>query len=52
MIDYDCEYEEWLSVCCTASPMFELHHYDLEETTGVCSQCREHTTFINYEEEE
>ena len=43
--------DDWLSVCCTAPPLFDLHHDEGLDTIGICSQCRDHTTFIDYEEE-
>ena len=46
------EEQEWLSICCTAHPLFDLHHLDDEEVTGICGQCRDHTTFINYGEDD
>lgn len=52
MIDYDLDYDEWLSICCYAPPMFELHIDDGVEPSGICSQCRDNTTFINEQEEE
>ena len=50
MLDYDDA--DWWSVCCTAPPMFELHVDEGIEPCGICSQCRDNTTFINHEEEE
>ena len=42
---------EWLSVCCTAYPMYELNDMNEEwDIIGICSQCREHTTFEEEEE--
>ena len=45
---------ELLSVCCTAEPMYELHDVDYDEggwdLIGICSKCRENTTFEPVEE--
>ena len=51
MIDYE-DFDEWYSICCSAPPMFELHTEEGIEPIGICSQCRDNTTFINYEEED
>ena len=45
------EEEEWYSVCCTAPPLYDLHHDDEFEPTGICMNCRDHTTFVKEEEE-
>ena len=37
--------DEWLSNCCTAHPLFDLHHEEMMDTIGICSQCKEHATF-------
>ena len=43
----------WLSQCCYAHPLFDLHYEneDDEDVIGICSHCRDNTTFINEEEE-
>ncbi len=42
---------EWLSICCTAEPMYELNDMNEEwDIIGICSQCREHTKFEIEEE--
>ena len=36
----------WMSICCSAEPMYELH--DLDEgmdMIGICSKCKDHTSF-------
>ena len=36
----------WMSICCSAEPMYELH--DLDESMdmiGICSKCKDHTSF-------
>ena len=41
-----------LSICCTAIP---LHRTELDTTTnppiGICSRCKDNTTFEKYREE-
>ena len=42
----------WLSQCCYARPLHELHiQDDDEEALGICSHCKDNTTFLNEEEE-
>ena len=48
MVDY--YYDGWVSICCTAPPLFELHHEECIETIGICAQCKEHTAFEECEE--
>lgn len=45
---------ELLSICCTAEPMYELNDTDATEwdIIGICSQCRENTSFIKEENSE
>ena len=43
--------QEWYSICCTAPPLFGLHHEDGLDTTGVCMSCRENSTFEILEDE-
>lgn len=45
------EESEWLSQCCTAPPLYDLHETGEHELLGVCMSCREHTTFTAEEEE-
>ena len=42
---------DWLSICCTATPLYEVHEEDGVDPIGLCGQCREHTTFEQEEEE-
>ena len=48
MIEFE---EEWYSDCCTAPPLYSLHHEDGLDTIGICMSCREHTSFQQMEEE-
>ena len=36
---------DWLSICCTAIPLYDIHEEEGIEPIGICGQCREHTTF-------
>ena len=40
----------WESSCCSASPLGEVHE-DVDESFGLCSQCRDHADFEWIEEE-
>ncbi len=35
---------EWLSVCCYASPLYDIQD-DQDEPIGLCSHCRDNTSF-------
>tara|TARA_R110002020_G_scaffold85627_4_gene211219 strand:+ start:187 stop:357 length:171 start_codon:yes stop_codon:yes gene_type:complete len=39
------EEAEWLSNCCSAPPLFELHEEEDMDTIGICGQCKEHAAF-------
>ncbi len=41
--------KEYYSICCSALPMYTLDNSILEPI-GICSHCREHTTFETEEE--
>ena len=36
---------EWLSICCTAESLYNLEILEEMDTIGICSNCREHTSF-------
>ncbi len=35
----------YISICCTAYPLYDLHEDEHEPIIGICSHCREHTAF-------
>ena len=37
--------EEWYSECCSAPPLYDLHHEEGIDPVGICMSCREHTGF-------
>ena len=43
--------DERYSICCFALSLFDLHVEDNIEVIGICSNCREHTTFTKINEE-
>ena len=43
--------KDWLSICWTATPLYEVHEEDGVDPIGLCGQCREHTTFEQEKEE-
>ena len=45
------EENEWFSVCCTALPMYDIDT-SYFEPIGICSHCRDNTTFENETEKE
>ena len=47
--DYE---DERFSLCCFALPLFDLHIDDGIEPSGICSYCKENTTFAKINEEE
>ena len=36
---------EWLSICCTAESLYNLDILENMDTIGICSYCKEHTSF-------
>ena len=36
---------EWYSECCTAPPLYNVHHEDGLDSMGICMSCREHASF-------
>lgn len=36
---------EYYSLCCDALPYGEIYYDCDSELSGICSECREHTTF-------
>ena len=51
-IPHWCEYEEseWTSDCCSHPPLYNIEIEDGLDPIGICSSCREHTSFSNGEE--
>jgi len=46
-----CEQEpEYVSSCCTADPYGNIHEFDSEHY-GLCGKCKEHTDFIDNNED-
>ena len=46
-----CEQEpEYVSSCCTADPYGNIHEFD-SEYYGLCGKCKEHTDFIDNNED-
>ena len=45
---------DWLSVCCSADPhyMFEMSGDAYIGIIGICSNCKDHSGFKEYEYEE
>ena len=43
--------DEYLSVCCYATPLYDLHIDEGIEPSGICSHCRDNTTFETEGEE-
>ena len=44
--------DEWYSECCTAPPLFDLHHTEEpEDPLGICMYCRDNATFTKGDEE-
>ena len=51
-INSQCEQEpEYVSSCCTADPYGNIHEFDGEHY-GLCGKCKEHTDFIDNNEDE
>lgn len=51
-INSQCEQEpEYVSSCCTADPYGNIHEFDGEHY-GLCGKCKEHTDFIDNNEEQ
>ena len=47
-----CEQEPYyVSSCCTAYPLGNIHEFDGEHY-GLCGKCKEHTDFINNNEDD
>jgi len=44
------EEEEWTSDCCSHPPLYNIDIDDGLDPVGICSNCREHTSFSNGEE--
>tara|TARA_B100000519_G_scaffold39906_1_gene29592 strand:- start:1726 stop:1860 length:135 start_codon:yes stop_codon:yes gene_type:complete len=42
---------EYLSVCCYATPLYDLHIDEGIDPAGICSHCRDNCTFEIEEEE-
>ena len=42
---------DWLSICCTAEPLYEVYEENEADPIGLCGKCREHTTFEQEKEE-
>tara|TARA_R110002020_G_scaffold72786_1_gene187059 strand:+ start:743 stop:877 length:135 start_codon:yes stop_codon:yes gene_type:complete len=43
---------DWISECCSASPLFSVDVLDEDEATGVCNSCREHSGFYKEDNDE
>jgi hypothetical protein len=44
---------EWLSVCCGAHCLGEISKFrDEKDAIGICSDCRDHTSFEKDEDED
>lgn len=41
---------EKYSICCSAPPMYELHDTGEYEVFGICSDCKDHSEFEDWEE--
>ena len=41
---------EWLSTCCTVESLYNLEILEEMDTIGICSNCREHTSFEQRDE--
>jgi len=50
-VEYDDDYYNFLSLCCYATPLYDLHIDEGIEPTGICSHCKDNTTFEIEEEE-
>ena len=45
--------EEWWSICCTAPPLYDIQEEEEGiDPIGLCMQCREHTGFEKWREDE
>ena len=38
--------DEWVSVCCTSPPLYDLHIDDGIQPAGLCMHCRDNTVFF------
>tara|TARA_R100000781_G_scaffold114850_1_gene87219 strand:+ start:1506 stop:1697 length:192 start_codon:yes stop_codon:yes gene_type:complete len=45
------EINMWISECCDAHPLYDLHIEDELTPIGICSHCRDNTGFEEYEDE-
>ena len=44
--------EKWYSICCSAPPLYNLDILEDMDTIGICMNCREHTSFEQWNKED